>query len=297
MAKNEIITFLIACLSVLQSCGQEVSDRSVGVQADTALSTIQKSALLHQTINVKGKTLEQRFVPPKGYTRIEADSNSFAAHLRSLPLKPHQSPVKYYNGQHKPSRGVYDAVVDLDIGNKNLHQCADAVMRLRAGHLYKQKQYSQIHFNFTNGFRCDYSEWMKGKRIVVNGNKVYWKQKAKPSNTYTVFWKYMETVFMYAGTLSLSKELKPVSIENMHIGDVFIQGGSPGHAVIVVDMAVDQKTDKKVFLLAQSYMPAQEIQILKNPANTHLSPWYPLDFGEVLNTPEWRFYKDDLKRF
>ena len=64
-------------------------------------------------------------------------------------------------------------------------------------------------------------------------------------------------VFSYAGTASLSRELAPVNYQDMKIGDVFIQGGHPGHAVIVVDIAVHPKTKKKVFLLAQSYMPAQ----------------------------------------
>ena len=106
----------------------------------------------------------------------------------------------------------------------------------------------------------------------------------------------MEIIFSYAGTLSLSKELKTVNVEDINIGDVFIQGGSPGHAVVVVDMAVDNK-GKNIFLLAQSYMPAQELQVLKNPGNALLSPWYSSDFGEVLQTPEWTFRKTDLKRF
>ena len=83
----------------------------------------------------------------------------------------------------------------------------------------------------------------------------------------------------------------------MRIGDVFIQGGFPGHAVMVVDMAVNGRTGEKLFLLIQSYMPAQEIHVLKNPSDSADGPWYELDFGETLRTPEWTFSKDDLKRF
>jgi len=90
----------------------------------------------------------------------------------------------------------------------------------------------------------DYSEWMKGRRIIVNGNKAYWSNRSAPSNTYKDFWKYMEMVFSYAGTLSLSKELKPVAINNIEIGHIFIQGGSPGHAIIVVDMATNSNGEK-----------------------------------------------------
>ena len=97
--------------------------------------------------------------------------------------------------------------------------------------------------------------------------------------------------------MSLSQELKTVSINNLAVGDIFIQGGSPGQAVIVVDMAMNKNSGEKIFLLAQSYMPAQEIQILQNPSNKNLSPWYSTDFGNVLQTPEWTFKKADLKRF
>jgi hypothetical protein len=138
---------------------------------------------------------------------------------------------------------------------------------------------------------------MQGKRIVVKENKAAWKQTTSVSNTYQDFWNYLETIFMYAGTLSLEQELTSVEIKDLEIGDVFIQGGSPGHAVLVVDMAVNPQTKDKIFLLAQSYMPAQEIQILKNPDNEKLSPWYSINFGEALSTPEWRFNKSNLKRF
>ena len=35
--------------------------------------------------------------------------------------------------------------------------------------------------------------------------------------------------------------MESVVMQNMKIGDVFIQGGFPGHAVIVVDMVEDKK--------------------------------------------------------
>jgi hypothetical protein len=44
-------------------------------------------------------------------------------------------------------------------------------------------------------------------------------------------------------------------------------------------------------------MPAQEIQLLKNPNNEGLSPWYSLSFSGDLYTPEWTFSQDELKRF
>lgn len=237
-----------------------------------------------------------RFSPPAGYAQAEADSASFTHYLRHLPLKPPGSPVLYYHGGEKTNQGVYDAVVNLPIGNKNLHQCADAVMRLRAEYLWRQGKYDKISFHFTNGFPVDYAHWRRGGRIKVFLNDVSWEESAAPSNSYATFWAYLEKVFQYAGTLSLSKELHPIPVQDISPGDVFIQGGSPGHAVMVMDVA-QNAAGQKVFLLAQSYMPAQEMQILKNPNDPGLSPWYSADFGETLVTPEWTFRRGDLRRW
>jgi hypothetical protein len=247
--------------------------------------------------NLFENTIQQRFQLPQGFVREEESKTSFDYFLRNLPLKPLGSNVLYFDGTTKPNRNVYEAVVDLPIGKQDLHQCADAVMRLRADYFYSQKQYDKIHFNFTNGFRADFSKWAAGYRIAIKGNKTSWIKTAKPSDSYETYWKYLEKVFMYAGTASLEKELKPINALDIKIGDVFIKGGFPGHAVIVVDMAVNPKNNQKIMLLAQSYMPAQEIQILKNPNNSSLSPWYAVDFGTSLQTPEWTFSSSQLKRF
>ncbi|SHH40948.1 DUF4846 domain-containing protein [Flavobacterium johnsoniae] len=247
--------------------------------------------------NLFENTIQQRFQLPQGFVREEESKTSFDYFLRNLPLKPLGSNVLYFDGTTKPNRNVYEAVVDLPIGKQDLHQCADAVMRLRADYFYSQKQYDKIHFNFTNGFRADFSKWAAGYRIAIKGNKTSWIKTAKPSDSYETYWKYLEKVFMYAGTASLEKELKPINALDIKIGDVFIKGGFPGHAVIVVDMAVNPKNNQKIMLLAQSYMPAQELQILKNPNNSSLSPWYAVDFGTSLQTPEWTFSSSQLKRF
>lgn len=251
----------------------------------------------NQFINPTGKTISERILTPPGFQRVELIANSFGAYLRKLPLKPHGAKVLYYNGAQKTT-DVHVAVVDLPIGKRDLHQCADAVMQLRARYFYQLKQYDSIHFNFTNGFNAAFTKWRQGYRIVVSGNKASWILKAAPSVTETVFTQYLEMVYTYAGTLSLSKELNSVSMGKMQIGDVLIQGGSPGHAVTVVDMAVHKQSGKKIFLLAQSYMPAQELHVLKNMENPQISPWYELDLNaSLIITPEWTFKTTDLKRF
>lgn len=290
MLKHWLVLILLSIS--IYSCAQNSNNTTEQKSSDPEET---RAVVKKSIIDTSGYTIASRFNAPESFARIEATNNSFAAYLRQLPLKATGSYVKYYNGDIKYSNTVYAAVVDLPIGKRNLHQCADAVMRLRAEYLYQQKAYDQIHFNFTNGFKADYANWASGKRIVVNGNNVYWTNSGSPSYSYKTFWKYLEMVFAYAGTLSLDKELHTIQPDNIQIGDVFIQGGSPGHAIIVVDIAINNNGNKKI-LLAQSYMPAQEIQVLYNPSNPKSDPWYDWP-QEVLVTPEWTFSPNDLKRF
>lgn len=248
-------------------------------------------------LNITGETIEKRYIPPAGFVRISIDEDSFGAFLRNQKLKPYGEKALYYNGKAKHAEGIYDSVIDVQIGDRDLHQCADAIMLLRAEYLYQKGNFEQIAFNFVNGFKADYQKWMNGYRIKINGNNVSWSKEASFSTAYESFRKYMDMVFAYAGTASLEKELVSIDAKDMAIGDLFIKGGSPGHAVIVVDMAENKTTGEKVFMLAQSYMPAQQTQILINPDNNTISPWYMLDEAKQLVTPEWQFEKAQLKRF
>ena len=247
-------------------------------------------------LNKDGMTILERYAPPKGYIRIEAVDGSFADFLRNQELKTYGDKVLYYDGREKSRTDVYDSVFDVDIGDRDLHQCADAVMLLRGEYLFEKGEFEDIKFNFVSGFKAEYSKWMEGYRIKVDGNNVSYYLGTDPSSTYESFRNYMDMVFAYSGTLSLENELVPVSIEDMEIGDVFIKGGSPGHAIIVVDMALNSENNK-VFMLAQSYMPAQQTQVLLNPNHEEISPWYSLDNMSSLKTPEWTFELDQLRRF
>jgi len=302
-----IVLISICAVVLLASCSvhigggdNTVKEKSLDIKKQTdigAQSSPSPEATAKPSLIVPpGQNINARFKVPEGFERMEAAEGSFGHYLRNLPLKLHGSKVLYYDGGEKLS-DVYEAVIDMDIGDRDLQQCADAVMRLRAEYLYSQGQYNGVHFNFTNGFNAKYSKWMEGYRIAFSGNNCSWVKRTGYSRDHESFRRYLDIVFAYAGTLSLAKELKPVELEKIAIGDVFIKGGSPGHCVIVVDMAVNPSTGEKLFMLAQSYMPAQNIHVLKNSNDKTLSPWYPLEFGDTLNTPEWTFEKGELKRF
>ncbi len=239
-----------------------------------------------------------RITPPEGFKRADAVEGSFAAWLRGVPLKPGRPPVHLFDGRPKANQEAHHAVIDLDVGSKDLQQCADSVIRLRAEWLYSLKRLDDLHFNFTSGDRCEFAKWAQGFRPTVAGNKVTWRKTAEPDASCKSFRAWLDVVFSYAGTLSLSGELSPVrDLSDVRIGDVFIQGGSPGHVVIVIDVVENPRSGERAFLLAQGYMPAQEMHVLRNPNDAKMSPWYPVNFGDTLKTPEYTFRRGDLRRF
>ncbi|MFD2873274.1 DUF4846 domain-containing protein [Mucilaginibacter ximonensis] len=229
-----------------------------------------------------------RFKTPSGYTQQFVATGSFGAWLQNLPLKPAGSHTLLFNGDIARTDAYTAAVVDMSVGKHDLQQCADAVMRLRGEYLYQQKKYNAISFNFVSGFKCDYLHYANGYRYK-NGQ---WVKQAGKDYSYAAFMSYMKLVFSYAGTLSLEKELEPVrDVSTLQTGDVFIHGGSPGHCFIVMDVVEDVHHQKQ-FLLAQSFMPAQNIQVVKDS-----SPWFSLvrannlPYGDLISAAYLRRFK------
>jgi hypothetical protein len=223
------------------------------------------------------ETLALRVAPPEGFARVPVADGSWAAWLRGLPMKPADAPVLIFTGAPKWRQDVHVAVVDIDVGKRDLQQCADAIMRLRGEWLFAAGRKAEIRFNDTEGKRLSFA--------------------ARRDTGYASFRKYMDYVFAYAGTYSLERELSKVPAGALAIGDVFIKGGFPGHAVLVADMVENATTGEKRFLLLQSYMPAQEMHVLKNPGASDGSPWYPAAFAGELKTPEWTFASGSLRRW
>jgi Domain of unknown function (4846) len=211
---------------------------------------------------------------PKGYERVPQAGNSFSTYLRQLGLKKDKT-VYLYNGQKKYNQQVQYAVVNISTGNKDLQQCADAVMRLRAEYLFIQNRLHEIDF--------------------TDNNQRHYPFKG---TTHKQLLQYLEKVYAMCGSLSLSRQLKPVTaFATIAPGDVLIKGGAPGHAMMVMDVA-QNNAGQKVYLLAQSYMPAQDIHVVINPVNFNTSPWYTVTANEsIITTPEWQFTTQQLKRW
>ena len=249
-------------------------------ETENQQSNVQGEATVSEVIVESENTMTARFPVPKGFVRKEYPVESFEKYLLDLPLKDYNAKVKYYDGSEKDNDNIYCGVIDMDIDAVDLQQCADATMRLRGEYLYGQKRYDEIKFNF-----------------LSDGKPRYFKDYAKGDYSYKKFRKYMKYIFSYANTRSLENELEQVTDKSdIRAGDIFVVSGSPfGHAVIVMDVVHSKTSDEKRFIVAQSYMPAQETQILLNTEEIK-SPWLST-ISQAVETPQWNFNWEHLRRF
>jgi len=234
--------------------------------------------------------LDGRFrSPPTGFTRVDVARGSFGEFLRTLPLEPEGAPVVDYRGNKLHDEGRHPnivAVADIDIGNRDLQHCADAIIRLHAEWRYGRGERDLV-YRSVSGQPLSYRGHVAGDRAIVEGKNLVIRRSAAPrKDDHAVFRGWLDDVFSWAGTASLERDGKKVgSLSEMLPGDFFVMSGSPfGHAVLVLDMARDAQ-GRLALLLGQSYMPAQSFQILARDG----SPWFIVEPGETfVDTPLWR---------
>ena len=131
---------------------------------------------------------------PEGFERVTISHNSFAAYLRNLPLRK-DNIVYLFDHRPKINQSLHYAVIDIFIGEKDLQQCADAVMRLRAEYFFAREMYDSIRFPKDNRSFYQFSNFVRGDMTRTREN----------------FRRFMETVFINCGTYSLQQQLKLVA--------------------------------------------------------------------------------------
>ncbi|MCB1051832.1 MAG: hypothetical protein KDC71_14635 [Acidobacteria bacterium] len=229
--------------------------------------------------------------PPDGFV-LQAEG-AYAQYLLNLKLLPAGSPVHLYDGRLKGNQRAHFRVLDLEIGQKNLVQCADAAILLRARFLYQHTL--PVVFHATNGQALEWSRYAQGERLQLRNQKLHWVATSSPNHGPETFWRYMEQVFSYAGSMSLAFDTKPVPQSDIRAGDLIVQPGSPGHVITILAVAENGSGEKQV-LLAQSYMPAQQIHILCAQHDQHKA-WTKWPASGPIDTPEWSFHAPQILRW
>lgn len=249
-------------------------------------------------INAEKNTIKERFSPPENYNWTSEKPHSFGYFIENFKLKKYNSPILKYDGSAITTQHLHEAIFDIDVGNKDLQQCADSFIRLRAEYLFNEKKFDEIKFHFTSGDLMTWNDYKNGVRAFVNGNNVNFRKTENFDDSYENFRKYLDLIFNYAGTISLNKETKPIrKTADLRSGDLLITAGSPGHIVFIAGVA-ENKAGNKLFLLAEGFTPAQSIHLLKNPFNSKISPWYELDVnsGET-KTARYIFKPSNFRRY
>lgn len=282
-------------LFVLFSCG-ETSNLKTNILIEETSPKIGKTTALK--INEDKNTVKARFPAPAGYSYVPTKQASFGEYLENFPLLKYGSPILRYDGAAIEIQHLHEAIFDIDTGTKDLQQCADAVIRLRAEYLFQLKKSDEIKFHFTSGDLMTWNDYKTGTRAFVKGNSVQFKRTENFDDSYKNFRKYLDLIFTYAGTISLNKETKPILKTNdLKTGDILITAGSPGHIVFISGVAENQH-GHRLFLLSEGFTPAQSIHLLKNPFDDKISPWYDLDVNsEETKTARYFFKPSNFRSF
>ncbi len=283
---------LYGCAPVSETAPEASSDMTLDIATSAPAQTPLPSPTPYDYINEDGDTVAARFNPPPGFSRKEADG--YGEFLRTQKLLPDGSPVLLYTGEQTERQDKHFAVLAIDVGTRDLQQCADAALRLRCEYKFSIGDYDGIDYHLTNGFGFPYAKYREGYRLEVEGNKTRLVKTAQPDESYETFRKYLDVLFNYASTRSLCAESETIPLRSMEIGDVFLISGKPGHCVVVMDMCENDAGDKAV-LLGQSSMPAQQIHILRIPGQE--SPW--LNLSELwfpVQIYDWAYGKENVMR-
>jgi hypothetical protein len=234
------------------------------------------------------RALEQRFAAPAGHSRVPLDPGTFGAWLRGLPVRLDRDRVLSHRGGEIAAPAA--AVVALDVGAGDLQQCADTVIRLHAEHLWSAGRGETAAYHLTNGDLWRFSDWVRGEILTAEGSRVTRSPGPPRAADHRSFRRWLQRLFVWAGTRSLATDSRPLPPgEAIRPGDLFLDPGGPGHAVLVLDVAVPQ-SGPAVALLGQGFMPAQELHVLRGRGPGVLDGvWFTLPEtpGETLATPSW----------
>ena len=220
-------------------------------------------------------TVATAFPPPAGATRVESDA--FGAWLGKRIVKPRNEAIHTHDGRVVLHNG---RVIELDMVKGDLQQCADSAIRLRAEWLREQS--APVVFHATSGDPMPWARFQKGERPYEEKGRLRWRAD-KP----TTWEGYLTRVFIWAGTRSLQYDT--VRVETPRAGDLLVIPGSPGHAVVLMDVA--RRGEELLVLLGEGYMPAQEFHVELGPEDG----WW--NYTQGIELMHWDMRSAEIRRW
>lgn len=261
-----------------------------------AVHTVKAGLETPSLVNKDSLTINTRVNIPEGFKRVIYKEGSFETYLRNYKLKPFGTKIINYDDSEYFWQGGHIGILDIPVPKNGLQQCADALIRIRSEYLWDNNRKSEIGFNFTSGHYCSWQNYAEGYRPKINGSKVSFSKTSAIDHSKANFYKYLNLIYTYSGTLSLYNELKSINDADLKIGDMLIKGGSPGHIVMICDEVVNDNGDK-LFLLFQGNTPAQSVHLVKNLEDAQISPWYQLKNDAVIPVSNYTFSSAKFVRF
>ena len=266
-------TFFTIIISAIlfSSCNTHIAKKSLN---DESIENIGLDHLIHK----KELKIYAKFDTPLNYSR-QKNLSGFASWLNNISLKNDNVPVYMKKKKKKANPNIYVGVLDLEQPTKNVQFNENGVISLRAEYFFQTKNYNKLD-----------------ALAKIPTNPIPYTKYINGDYSYKKYKEYLTYYLKNSNPSTIKHLLEAIPFKDLQIGDVLFQkGATKSHAVIVMDVATDNKGNK-IYILAQTYYPSQDIQIITNPSNDYISPWNEATEGVIL-TPEWRFLSSDLMRF
>ena len=232
----------------------------------------------------------------RGFTQFAAEPESWCEWLRLLPLAAPGTPVKNYRGEIVvPGDDEHlAAVVAIDIGNQDIQQSADVVLRLFAEWRWFVGDLLMLYLSDAK-LELPLEKWRAGERLVSAGKQQKWVAQEPPQSKldHAAFRAYLDSVFSSSDFRALIAESVAITPESLAPGAFFLHEGHPSEVVVVLDVATS-RSGERAMILMQALNPAESIHVLRP---TRDSVWFPVHTNQPLQLPRTRpFSWKELRR-